>query len=119
MLDLTDDVKAKLSSLKTHPGYPVLLREVMGGLCRAENDELLKLDPRKGTTDAQIVSAQAQTRAKYAFVTQVEDEVNHQVTEFLDAQDGAGRAAEKASSELDEEEANALPPRGRLPMEIR
>ena len=114
MLKLTPDSQAKLLALKSMSGWTVLLRDVMAGLCRAENDDLLKLDPRKGSTNEQIISAQAQARAKYAFTVAVEDEVDLQVQEFLQAQDGE----KEPEVEEDPDEANALPPRGRLPMEI-
>lgn len=116
MLELTDDSKAKLASLKTQPGYLVLLREVMGGLCRAANDELLQLDPAKPENSPQTIALmQAATRAKYSFVNKVETEVDFLVREFMDA----SAEPEETAEVVDEDEANALPPRGRLPMEIR
>ena len=117
MLKLTTDEQSKLVSLKSSPGWPVLLKSVMAGLCRAANDEMLKLDPAKpNVTDSQIASAQGQVRAKYAFTAAVEDEVDFQVREYLDAQGHEEATAEEGTQ--DEDEANALPPRGRLPMEL-
>jgi hypothetical protein len=117
MLNLTDDAKGKLAALKNSPGWRVLLHDVMGGLARAANDELLEMDPSKPETTPQAIAlAQAMVRAKYAFVGKVEDEVDFQVQEFLEA---AGVETEETETEgADPEEENALPPRGRLPMEL-
>jgi hypothetical protein len=114
MLKLTADAQSKLVALKSMPGWAVFLREVLGGLCREANDQLLRIDQRDGWTNEQIAAEQGKVRAKYALTNDAEAEVDRQIEEFLNQQDGE----KEPEPEVDEDEANALPPRGRLPMEM-
>lgn len=79
--DLTDADRRDLTSIRTHPGYQVLLN-VMEQICQVAETELLKLDPVRVTTQ-QIAAQQSTARAQRIFFERVQKRIEYEINESL------------------------------------
>ena len=77
MLELGEEKRAVLASLRAHPGFPVL-QEVTDLLFKEANGLLLSLDRSKGATTEQIASSQEQARAYHLAYERLLAEIDRQ-----------------------------------------
>jgi len=79
--DLSTADRQDLTSVRTHPGYQVLLN-IMEQICQVAETELLRLDPLR-YSEAQIAAQQSTARAQRIFFERVQKRIEYEINENL------------------------------------